>query len=79
VLSLLDGLKIQTGKSHGCKMASSWRALLAGLMKLGEKRLVFAMPHSCARICVLRGKRNSIHVLFIEAEVENACILDSVL
>lgn len=75
MLSLLDRLKIHTGKSHGLKMASLWRASLAGLMKLEEKGLGFAMPLSCEWMCVLKGKRKNIQVLVLEAQVENACYL----
>lgn len=35
------------------------------------------MPLSCDWVHVLEGKSNSIQV-FIESQVENACILDSV-
>lgn len=51
MLSLLDRLKIHIGETHGLKMASPWRAALAGLRKLEEKGLLLAMPLSCEYIC----------------------------
>lgn len=47
-------------------------------MKMEEKGLVFAMPLSWEWVFVLIGKGNSNQVVFAEAEVENACMLDSV-
>lgn len=74
MLSLLEGLKIHFGKSQGLKMAPPWKASLAGLMRVEEKGLVFAMPLSCGWVCVPKGKRSSTLILFIDADVGNACV-----